>query len=124
MFEIDSDKTINVTRGDTCVINVTAKQGNEPYIFNIGDVVRLNIMRAKKSSEILLSKEVTVDEETEEVSIILSSNDMKMGNLIEKPTAYWYEVVLNPNTSPETIIGYDKDGPKQFILYPEGGDKQ
>jgi hypothetical protein len=29
---------------------------------------------------------------------------------------FWYEVELNGS---DTIIGYDLDGPKQLILYPE-----
>lgn len=43
--------------------------------------------------------------------------------MVNKPTDFWYEVELNPDTAPQTIIGYDKEtGAKIFRLYPEGGD--
>ena len=45
-----------------------------------------------------------------------------IGEVINKPTNYWYEIELNPNTQPQTIIGYDEDGEKLFVLYPEGSD--
>ena len=47
---------------------------------------------------------------------------MKVVDVISKPKDYWYEVVLNDDSYPQTIIGYDADGPKLFRLYPEGAD--
>ena len=35
------------------------------------------------------------------------------------PTEYWYEIELN---NENTVIGYDNNGPKLFVLYPEGED--
>lgn len=49
-------------------------------------------------------------------------DETKIGEYISKPKEYWYEIELNPETYPQTIIGYDEDGPKVLILYPEGGD--
>lgn len=124
MFVVDADKTINITRGDIGVINITAKVSTtSKYVFKVGDVVRFSVMQANKCEKILLSKDVEVNEEKTEVSIELVSADTKIGEIVNKPTTYWYEVVLNPDTEPETIIGYDKDGAKKFILYPEGGDE-
>jgi hypothetical protein len=47
---------------------------------------------------------------------------MKIGDVISKHKDYWYEVVLNDDTLPQTIIGYDEDGAKLFRLFPEGDD--
>ncbi len=40
--------------------------------------------------------------------------------IINKPKKYCYEVILNPDTNEQTIIGYDTNGEKEFWLYPEG----
>ena len=37
-----------------------------------------------------------------------------------KATEFWYEVELNDN---DTILGYDKQGPKRMIVYPEGKER-
>jgi hypothetical protein len=51
---------------------------------------------------------------------MLSKEDTKIGKKVNKPVDYWYEVELNPDTYPQTIVGYDEDGAKIFKLYPEG----
>lgn len=51
------------------------------------------------------------------------SEETRIGEVISKPTIYWYDVELNPD-SPEaqTIIGYTvEDGPKTITLTPESG---
>lgn len=53
----------------------------------------------------------------------ITSNETKIGNIINRPVIYWYEIVVNPDTNAQTIIGYDDGGAKEFILYPEGGDE-
>ena len=53
---------------------------------------------------------------------MLSSEETKIGNVISKPVVYWYEIEINPDSAPITIIGYDNDGAKELILYPEGVD--
>ena len=57
---------------------------------------------------------------TDLVTISLSSTDTRIGEIINKPVDYWYEIELNPDTTPQTIIGYDADGPKILKLFPEG----
>lgn len=123
MFQINDDLSIHITRGDIGVIEVTAnKNEQESYMFQRGDVVRFKVYPKKNHANVMLLKEVTVESETEVVSINLERNDTKLGEIINKPTVYWYEVALNPDTIPQTIIGYDINGPKLFTLYPEGGD--
>ena len=125
MFTITADKHIYLTRGDMAVIEVSAcMTESEPYIFKVGDVVRLRVFTKKQHDDIVLTKDVVVDEETTTVDIQLDRQDTKIGGVINKPVDYWYEIELNPDTEPQTIVGYDSDGPKIFRLYPEGGDAE
>ena len=91
-------------------------------VFKTGDVVRFRVFAKKQHDNIVIVKEVVVSEETATVDIQLNSKDSKFGGVINKPVDYWYEIELNPDTNPQTIIGYDVDGPKIFRLFPEGGD--
>ena len=120
MFEINKeDMTIECTRGDAAVLSVGANVDDVPYMFRVGDVVRFSVSAKKDCSDVVLRKDVTVKEENEFVGIELTSEDTRFGGVISKPVDYWYEVELNPETYPQTIIGYDQDGAKVFRLYPE-----
>ena len=124
MFVIDKEtKQINLTRGNIASINVDATINEEEYTFQPGDVVRFKVFKAKECGCVELQKDVEVSEETKTVNISLTGTETKIGELVNKPTKYWYEVELNPETNPQTIIGYDMDGEKVFMLYPEGEDK-
>lgn len=123
MFTISQgpDKTISITRGDVANIAVTAQyEDGSPYTFLVGDVVRLNVFKKKDCTSIVLTKDVNVSEETQVTIVRLDKDDTKIGEVISKPVDYWYEVELNPDTEPQTIIGYDDVGEKIFRLYPEG----
>lgn len=123
MFSINDDKSIHLTRGDIAVIEVGASSSEtEDYTFKTGDVVRIRVFEKNHHENVVIQKDVTVESETTSVDISLYKEDTKIGELINKPKDYWYEVELNPDTSPQTIIGYDADGPKLFRLYPEGDD--
>jgi hypothetical protein len=124
MFAMDSDLTIHITRGDIGVINVSASSNDSSHIFKPNDIVRLKIFQKKNCNAVVLTKDVTVYREASSVDINLFSDDTKIGEIINKPVDYWYEIELNPETYPQTIIGYDQKGPKIFRLYPEGGDNQ
>lgn len=123
MFIINDDKSIYLTRGDVASIDVSANiSETEPYVFKPGDMVRLNIVEKKNYDNVVLQKDVVVEEETFSVNIVLTRNDTKIGGIINKPVDYWYEIELNPETVPQTFIGHDTDGPKIFRLFPEGDD--
>ena len=121
MFTID-DNSIYVTRGDIAFFRVTAEVNKTQYLFQPGDVVRVKVYGKKDAENVVLQKDFGVTEETESVEVYLTEEDTKIGEVISKPTDYWYEVELNPFTDPQTIIGYDEDGPKVFKLFPEGDD--
>ena len=123
MFDIDADNTIHITGGDIGAIEISAGYDEtEPYTFAPGDEIRMRVYTKKNHEDVVLVKNVLITDETQVVTILLERNDTKLGEIINKPTTYWYEVELNPDTTPQTLIGYDTKGPKLFILYPEGGD--
>lgn len=122
MFFVTADKEIHCTRGDAGVFSVTALHNAAPYKFQAGTKVRFKVYQKKGCDCVELQKDFDVVAETESVEIFLSGEDTKIGKIINKPVDYWYEVELNPDTYPQTIIGYDEDGPKIFKLYPEGKD--
>jgi V8-like Glu-specific endopeptidase len=111
--------TIMVNRGDVLNLTISLTNGEgEPYTFQIGDKLVFSLYNTGSySGDALLMKEVTVDEEGLTVDISLSSEETKIGDLINKPVNYWYEVELNDQY---TVIGYDEDGAKVFTLFPEG----
>ena len=124
MFVINPDKSIYVTRGDIAVIELSASiTETEDYIFSPNDVVRFKVYQKNRCEQIVLEKDLVVDDECSSIEISLTSEDTRIGELIHKPKDYWYEIEVNPDTNPQTIIGYDTSGPKVFRLYPEGGDK-
>ena len=69
---------------------------------------------------VVMSVDTIVKEDTEEVTISITSFDSKIGTVINKPTDYWYDIELNPDSSTaQMLLGYDDEGPKIFKLYPE-----
>lgn len=123
MFTINEDGSIYATRGDIVFFKVSALKngGYEPYIFKIGDVVRIKVFERKTCKNVVLQKDFVIEEEGEEMTIFLEGDETKLGDIINKPKDYWYEIELNPETYPQTIVGYDDDGEKIFKLFPEGG---
>ena len=122
MFRVNDDLSIYATRGDMGGFYVEATLEGTAYTFREGDVVRLKVFGKKDCENVVLQKDVNVEAETTQVEVWLSKEDTKIGEVINKPTDYWYEVELNPDTKPQTIIGYDDDGAKVFKLFPEGRD--
>lgn len=136
MFIInEKKKEIHVTRGDIGSVEVLADISDDPeieklYVFQPGDVVRFKVFDRKNVDNIQIKKDVIVSEETEVVNIPLTKENTKIGGLINKPVKYWYEIELNPDTNPQSIVCYDEKiegqdgtGEKLFILYPEGDEE-
>lgn len=144
MFRIDEvEKTIHATRGDAVLFDVVAKDtlGDKNYGFVEGDTIRIKITKKRNADDVVLEKVFVVDKSAitqnggnalESVQIFLSPEDTKQisgDKVISKPTTFWYEIEylrtvdgkLNTDNT-QTILGYDEDGAKQFILYPEGGE--
>ena len=124
MFVVNDDFSIYATRGDIVCINLNATddRSGEPYEFQPGDIVRMKIYGKKDAENVVMQKDFPVVAKTDTVGIFLTEDDTKIGDVISKPTDYWYEIELNPYSNPQTIIGYDEDGAKIFKLFPEGKD--
>ena len=126
MIKIDEEKTIHITRGDIGTIVVTAQDENRnDYEFKTNDILRLKVMAKGNTENIVLKKDVKVLSNNTKVDIMLESQETRIGNYINKPVTYWYEIELNPSeNSTIIIIGYDEKGPKKFKLYPEGKNEE
>ena len=122
MFTVNDDLSIYATRGDIVFFSVSAEDDGKPYKFQAGDVVRVKVYGKKDAENVVLQKDFPVTDITENVTIFLTEEDTKIGDVISKHKDYWYEVELNPHNNPQTIIGYDEDGAKVFRLFPEGDD--
>lgn len=122
MYQLNDDMSIYVTRGDMVFIKVSADNNGKPYTFDVGEVLRIKVYGKKNCTDVVLQKDFPVTSVTQEVEMILEEEDTKIGEVINKPKDYWYEVELNPYDNPQTIIGYDEDGPRVFRLFPEGAD--
>lgn len=124
MFKINDDLSIFITRGDMAYFRVSAKnKDGNAYQFKTDNVVRIKVFEKKACHCVVMQKDFQVEADTDKVAVVLNKEDTKIGEVISKPVDYWYEVELNPDTNPQTIVGYDDDGPKLFRLFPEGSDK-
>lgn len=122
MFVINEDQSIYLTRGDVLFFSVEIDETKTTDKFQAGDVVRFKAFEKKACENVVLQKDFEITEESTTVEIYLDKEDTKIGDVISKPVDYWYEIELNPDTVPHTIIGYDEDGPKILKLMPEGKD--
>ena len=112
MFKIE-DKNIYCNRGDAISIIVA---NNSDY-FKAGDYLKFYICANGDYTNVLFSKRIDIEENAVEVVINLDSEDTKIGPELKKESnIYWYEIELNGNT---TLVGFDKNGPKLFTLWPE-----
>lgn len=122
MFVVHEDMTIYATRGDVVYFQAEKKVGESKYLFQPQDIVRIKVYEKKNCSKVVLVKDFVVEEESTSVNIFLEKNEMKFGEIISKPKDYWYELELNPDTFPDTFVGYNENGPALFKLFPEGKD--
>lgn len=114
-----SDKTIKISRGDTGNFILTIPISNtENYTFKVGDKIQFRVFEKKNYNNVVLDKEILVTQATTELSIELDENDTMIGETINKPATYWFEISLNET---QTVICYDDEGPAEFILYPAKG---
>lgn len=122
MFTLNDDLSIYATRGDIVFFSVSMEEDGAARFFQPGDVVRIKVYGKKDAEAVVLQKDFPVTDLTQNVQIFLTKEDTEIGEVISKHKDYWYEVVLNDDTNPQTIIGYDEDGAKIFRLFPEGDD--
>lgn len=113
MFKTDSNKNIYLNRGDAMTIILTST--NRPFV--AGDTIKFSVVKRNDYSTVYLRKLFNIEEGGESIELVFNAEDTSFGPVLKDgPVVYWYEVELNGS---DTIIGYDLDGPKQLILYPE-----
>lgn len=137
MIAIDNEtKTIYITRGDATqekfnrlafnfpIYNFETKQ-EELYEFQLDDKISFVVVERKgyTKSEVL-RKEYTLRDLGYSVpstmpEIILTEEDTKSFDLTNKAVTYWYDIVLNDTT---TILGFDDEGGKKLVVYPEADE--
>lgn len=116
MFKIDKDYNMFLNRGDQISIRLESESNFEP-----GDILKFSIVKEGNYGNIVFQKQFVVDYETDAYTITLTSEDTKIGNIIkEGEVTYWYEVELN---GIDTVLGWDDNGPKLFVLWPEAPQK-
>lgn len=93
------------------------------HAFKKDDVIRFRVFKADDVESVEIQKDVIIETETTHVDIELTKDLTKIGGYIDEPVDYWYEIEVNPDTKPQTVVGYDDVSAKIFRLYPEGGDK-
>lgn len=110
---------IKINRGNALSLDISIDNSENDYTFQDGDFVTFAIYNRKGlNQEPLVSKKVTCTPNTTTVNIALTTEEMKIGEKINKEKIYWYEITLNN----EVVLGYDENGEKELILYPEGAD--
>lgn len=114
-----NNNTIEITRGNSLALDVSIQDGTDDYIYQEGDIVGIAIYnRNALNQDAVASKTVTATSGQTTARITLTSDEMKIGTMQNRAVTYWYEITLNG----ETVLGYDENGAKQLILYPEGLD--
>lgn len=138
MVALDDDRTtIRITRGDMtggynnvlafCCPYIDSDTGEEKlYKFKVNDLISFVVYEKKGyTKKELFRKNYTLKDlgyksGTEVPEIPLTENDTRKFPLVNKPVTYWYDIILN---NKNTIIGYDEDGAKKIIVYPEAEEE-
>lgn len=92
------------------------------YEFQVGDSIKLNIYERNGYDKVPLKvKEKIVEESGSSIDISLTEVDTTFSKIENKPITYWYDITLNDD---QTVICYNEDGAKEFIIYPAKGDEE
>lgn len=139
MIAVDDDQTtIHLTRGDSTGTDYNRlafcfpiwnpdTEEEEKYLFQTTDKIRFSVYEKNGyTRKDILTKEYTIaslgyNAPTPVPELVLTSEDTKKFELLNKPKTYWYDLVLNDTT---TILGMDDDGAKLIIVYPEAEEDE
>lgn len=136
MIKIDSEtKDIYLTRGDAptkfnrIAVCLPVYNGDtrkiENYQFQLTDKISFVVFDKKGYTrrEVFridyTLKDIGYSQPTESVEIPLTEELTKKFEKTNKSKTYWYDIALNDTT---TILGFDENGAKKLIVYPEGGE--
>ncbi len=114
MFKFE-DYEWYANRGTGGVITLKPKEG----LFDLDDDVKINVYGKNRLNEKpVLTKSAIISEDGTKATIELTNNDMEIGEVANKKTEYWYEIKINGST----VVGWDEDGAKKLMLFPEGSE--
>lgn len=113
----DEKNNITHTRGDKGSIKLVNKKG----MFKIGDTFKFSIVKKGNYDDVVFRKEFEVTEECQEFFLTFTNDEMRFCEPINKEKEFYYEIDMNDDT---TLIGYDENKDKKFILYPESVKKE
>lgn len=133
MIAIEENTIIHITRGDmpTGELNRLAfylpvfdgeKETN--YEFQLTDKISFVVFPKKGyTKNEIFRLEYTIEdlgytEPTTVVEIPLTEELTSKFPLTNKRATYWYDISLNDTL---TVLGFDDEGAKKIIVYPEGG---
>lgn len=124
MFKINvEEKELKITRGDKGIIELQIPIDDGYYEFVVGDKIVFAVYEKEgldKAPLLYLEQEVVVPGTTFDISLT-KENTRQISPIINKEKEFWYEIELNGD---QTVVGYDDDGPKILILWPEGKGKE
>lgn len=111
------NKTIHLNRGDSASIQIACNNSS----FDIGQKLCMYVMEAGNCENILAQVETDILEESNTATLSITSEATKS---LSEPFShgakeFWYELELQNGIERTTLIGFDENGPKLFILYPE-----
>ena len=121
-----NDRNLSCVRGDMLHITIDmVDENNENVEFKVNDVIRFKVFEKKNPANVVVQKDFVITTNTLEYYFEIPAEDMEIGELIDKPVDYWYEIELNPDTPQRTtIFGSDKQlGTPILTLLVEGGTK-
>lgn len=116
MLTINS-KEISLNKGDSGIIKINIMEGEESLILEATDNISLMIYKEENlDKEPLKVIKAMIDEENNVANITINEDTTSFVEEDNEPFNYWYQIEFNDNV----IIGYDKEGPKIFRVYPSG----
>ncbi len=122
MITINTDKTIGITRGDVASFTLKVKQSDNTYYqFKTSDRLYFTVKKSYADSNYIIRKIITFSSPTDTATISLNAYDTNFGSLLASARKYVYDISINET---ETVVGYDNDGAKYFIIYPEASNDE
>ena len=116
MIKIDSNNNIYITQGDKASIDIQIPLNDGFYEFQTTDILYFTVKRKYSDTQPVLRKILTFSQPATTATLILTSIDTNIGGLSNLPLNYVYDISINED---QTIIGYDENGAKNFVIYPE-----
>ena len=115
-MEIIND-VIHINRGNRLLFDYSIDNNGSDYVFEEDDIVTFSVYRKlEMDDEPVVNKNFAPEVGTTMVSIDIPNEEMRIGEPINQPEEYWYQIRLNE----DVVSGYNSSGPKKLILYPEG----